>query len=84
METKGKGIQMSVTFKVAIITAILSALGLSPVWCDSCGEMQLDGNLETHVFEEWHEYDNEGGTSYEIVAYTMDVCPTCVDYWTGE
>lgn len=80
METKGKGIQMLVSFKVAIITAILATLGLSPVWCDSCGEMQLDGNLETHVFEEWHEFDHGA----EIVAYTMDICPTCVDYWTSE
>lgn len=79
-ESQEKGIKMLVNVKLAIITAMLASLGLSPVWCDSCGEMYFEGDLETHVFEEWHEYDHGA----EIVAYTMDICPTCVDYWTGE
>lgn len=63
------------SLKLAIATIMLATVGLSPTTCESCGEICLAENLETHVFEEWHEFDH--GT--EIIAYVMDICPTCVE-----
>ena len=74
---------MKVATMKLFLTLILAQLGITPAWCESCGEMWEAHQLEAHVFEEWHEHEDEnGGTHYEIEAYTLDICPVCVDYWT--
>lgn len=62
------------------MTLALAPFGVTPAWCDFCGEMYQDTQLKTHVFEEYHEYDH----GFEVEAYTMDVCPWCVDLFEAE
>lgn len=71
---------MLLNIKLAIISAILAIFGVTPVWCDSCGEMYLDGQLQTHIFEEVHEYEDEDGIYYKTMPCFMDICSICEEH----
>ena len=64
---------MLTAVKAAITTAMLATVGFTPVCCDLCNASYPMNDLQTHVFEEWHEFDHGA----EIIVYTMEVCPSC-------
>lgn len=53
-----------------ILTIILGFFGITPKWCDCCGEMYQKEQMKYCIYIDHNEEENEGY-----------LCPICFDYW---
>lgn len=61
---------MYVTIMQVLLTIVLFPFGITPEWCDCCGEMYQLEQMEYCFYVDHNEEEHEGY-----------LCPFCVDYW---